>query len=159
MGYNVVVQTEDIRSKNHAAVQANLAYLFKRLGDYTVFTELSLDTEDADFSQFDLQVCSELTVDVCLYQKRPMNPLQDILKMEEMPLLAVEIISPHQGLHEITEKFRLYFALGVKSCWLVIPNTQAVTVYSTATHLQTYVSDVVTDQQLDIQLPLHEIFE
>lgn len=50
-----------------------------------------------------------MSVEVCLYPKQPMNPLQDILKMEEMPLLAVEIISPRQGLYEITEKFRLYF--------------------------------------------------
>lgn len=152
-------EMEDMGSANHSAIQANLAFLFKRLGQHSVFTELSLDISNVDISQFDLQVRSGLKVDVCLYPKRSINPMQDILRMKEMPLLAVEIVSPRQGLYEITEKFKLYFTLGVKSCWLVIPNTQTVTVYSTATNFQTYVSDIVTDQQLDIQLPLHEIFE
>lgn len=149
----------EVGSRNHSRVQANLAFLFKKLGEYTVFTELSLDIKNVDLTQFDLRVSSELKVDVCLYPKQPMNPLQDILKMEEMPLLAVEIISPRQGLYEITEKFRLYFSLGVKSCWLVIPNNQTVTVYRSATEFHNYGSDDVIDQQLDVQIPIQEIFE
>lgn len=34
---------DDMGSHNHSMVQANLAYLFKRMGDYTVFIKLSLD--------------------------------------------------------------------------------------------------------------------
>jgi hypothetical protein len=36
------VEFDDTGSHNHSMVQANLAHLFKLLGDYTVFIELSL---------------------------------------------------------------------------------------------------------------------
>lgn len=150
---------DELGSLNHSAVQANLAFLFKRLGQYSVFTELSLDISDVDVSQFDLQVRSELKVDVCLYPKRPMNPVQDVIRMKEMPLLAVEIISPRQGFYEITEKFKLYFALGVISCWLVIPNNRTITVYSAMDNFQNYVSGDVHDKQFNIQFPVQEVFE
>ncbi|MEZ4867433.1 MAG: Uma2 family endonuclease [Caldilineaceae bacterium] len=152
-------EMDEVGSLNHSAIQANLAFLFKRLGTYSVFTELSLDVSNADLSVFDLSVRSELKVDVCLYARRPINPVKDILKMKEMPLLAVEIVSPRQGLYEITEKFKLYFALGVKACWLVIPNTQTVTVYADMDNFHTFVSDEVVDAVLEIHLPFTPIFE
>lgn len=161
----VAIETEehegidDVGSLNHSAAQANLAYLFKRLDKYSVFTELSLDIRDVDLTPFDLQIRSDVKVDVCIYPKRPINPAEDILRVKEMPLLAVEIISPRQGISEITEKFKLYFSLGIQSCWLVIPNNQTVTVYADMAHFSTFVSGDVIDNQLEIRLPVQDIFE
>lgn len=150
---------DEVGSQNHSAVQANLAFLFKRLQRYSVYTDLSLNIANVDLSQFDLQVREEIKPDVCIYPKRPLNPMHDVIKMTEMPLLAIEILSPRQGVYEIAEKFKLYFHLGVKSCWLVIPNTQVVTVYSAVDSYQTFVSGEVVDEIIDIRLPLAEIFE
>lgn len=151
--------TNDVGSLNHSAIQANLTFLLKRLGTYSVFTDLSLDISKADLSRFDLSVREEIKPDVCLYTKRRIDPTQDVLKMIEMPLLAIEILSPRQGLYEITEKFKLYFSLGVKSCWLVIPTNQTVTVYSNMQTFQNFVIGDVVDPALALQLPLAEIFE
>ena len=121
----------DVGSFNHATIQANLAYVFKKTGNFTVTSDLSLDLGDLDLSKFDLRLRKEIKPDICVYPKRKLNPGRDILRMSEMPLLAIEILSPRQGLYEIMEKFKVYFELGIKTCWLVIPSTETVTVYTT----------------------------
>ena len=42
----------DMGSHNHSAIQANLAFLLKRLGKYSVYTELSLDVSQLDSHKF-----------------------------------------------------------------------------------------------------------
>jgi len=152
-------ESVDVGSFNHSTIQVNLAYLLKRLGVYTVSADLSLDVSNVDLSEFHLLLCAEVKPDLCVYSKRKLDPANDILRMTEMPLLAIEIVSPRQGLYEITEKFKLYFQLGVRSCWLVIPNTQTVTVYSAIHRFQTFVSGEVVDEELGIRLSLAEIFD
>jgi len=77
-----------------------------------------------------------------------------------MPLLAIEVLSPKQGNYTILEKFKLYFELDVKSCWLVLPSIDAVTVYSSINNYQTFTKrdSEVIDEVLDIRLPITEIF-
>ncbi len=156
-----VVEEEsvDVGSFKHSSAQANLAFLLKRLGKYAVLTDLSLDIRTVDISQFDISTKEEIKPDVCIYPKRKMNLLDDILRMSEMPLLAIEVLSPKQGVYDILEKFKLYFALGVQSCWLVIPNTRTVLVYSAADSFATFGTGEVIDKLLGIQIPIEEIFE
>jgi Uma2 family endonuclease len=77
--------------------------------------------------------------------------------MSEMPLLAIEILSPKQGIYDILEKFKIYFTLGIKSCWLVIPATATVTVYSLE-GFKSFNSGEVVDETLNIHLLIAEIF-
>ena len=79
--------------------------------------------------------------------------------MAEAPLLAVEILSPRQGAQESLEKFALYFALGVRSCWLVDSTTAIVAVYSTLEQPKTFSGGEVVDEAFAIRLPLAELFE
>lgn len=152
-------ESVDVGSFKHSSAQANLAFLLKRLGKYSVLTDLSLDISTVDISQFDISTKEEIKPDVCIYPKRKMNLLDDILRMSEMPLVAIEVLSPKQGVYDILEKFKLYFALGVKSCWLVIPNTRTVLVYSAPDSFATFGTGEVIDKQLEIQIPIEEIFE
>jgi Uma2 family endonuclease len=149
----------DVGSFKHSSAQANLAFLLKRIGKYSVLTDLSLDISTVDISQFDISTKEEVKPDVCIYPKRKMNLLDDILRMSEMPLLAIEVLSPKQGVYDILEKFKLYFALGVQSCWLVIPNTRTVVVYATPSSFATFGTGEVIDEALGIQIPVEEIFE
>lgn len=96
-------QSLDVGSFKHSSAQANLAFLLKRLGQYSVLTDLSLDISKVDISQFDISTKEEVKPDVCIYPKRKMNLLDDILRMSEMPLLAIEVLSPKQGVYEIFE--------------------------------------------------------
>lgn len=148
---------DDMGSYNHSMVQANLAYLFKLDGKYSVFNELSLDVSHLDSSKYAIK--DEVIPDVCIYSKRSLIMSSDILKMTEMPLLVVEILSPRQWVSSILEKFQAYFDLGIKSCWLVDPLTRTVHVYQSYSERTTYGDDTVSDSLLDIQMPLAEIFE
>jgi Uma2 family endonuclease len=147
----------EMGSYNHSTTQANLAFLFKRTGHYSVSTELSLDI--SRFRAEHIQIGNEIKPDVCIYPKRGLSRPYDILKMAEMPLVAVEILSPKQGAYEILEKFEVYFALGVKSCWLVDPTTEIVAVYSALDQHQSFSEGDIIDATVDIRLPLSEVFE
>src|SRR5262245_50360949 len=88
-------ESYDMGSYNHSIIQANLAFLLKGLGKYSVFTELSLDVGRLDPNQITIR--EEIKPDVCIYPKRGLSRPFDILKMPEAPLLAIEILSPRQG--------------------------------------------------------------
>ncbi len=70
-------------SYHHAYLNSNLIAALHRLKNYSVFSELTLQIESKDYIP-----------DVCLYLKKPMNFASgDILRMTEMPLLAIEVIN------------------------------------------------------------------
>jgi Uma2 family endonuclease len=151
-------ESTDVGSFNHGYLLIRLGILLDRLDADTAGGDVSLDVSTVDLSKFDLKTREEIKPDVCLYPKRGLLQPKDILKMKEMPLLAVEILSPKQGLYDIVEKFRLYFALGIRSCWLVEPVLQTVTVYATSDQWRVFAAGDVVDETLQIQLALDELF-
>lgn len=150
-------QASDGGSLNHSAIQVNLAFLLKQLGTFSVYTELSLDTSRLDKTKYKFK--EEITPDVCIYPKRGLSRPYDILKMTEMPILAIEILSPKQGVQEIVEKIDAYFALGVRSCWLIDPTTAIVIVYRALDERNVFASGEVIDDMIGIRLPFDEIFD
>jgi Uma2 family endonuclease len=74
--------------------------------------------------------------------------------------LAIEILSPKQGLDDILAKFKAYFALSIKFCWLIIPTNESITVYSTLEKFKTFGTNdpEVTDETLDIHLSIPKLF-
>ncbi|RKZ92886.1 MAG: hypothetical protein DRR19_02940 [Candidatus Parabeggiatoa sp. nov. 1] len=112
-------------------------------------------------TQFGLKAKKELIPDLCVYPNTVKRKRRDIIKMVEMPLLAIEVISPHQGIEEILAKFDAYFALGVKSCWLVEPSVDVLHVYSQPDQHKTFDmgDNEVINELMDIRLPLSQIFE
>lgn len=106
LNQNEVEEFADGGSFNHGYLLIRLGILLDRLDAYTAVGDVSLDVSSVDLSKFDLKTREEIKPDVCLYPKRGLLQPKDILKMKEMPLLAVEILSPKQGLYDIVEKFR-----------------------------------------------------
>ena len=150
---------EQVGSFNHGYTQARLIVLLDGLGNYTPISELSLDIRNTDLSKFDLRIKDEIKPDIALYPKRGRSQPRDILRMKEMPLVAIEILSPKQGTYDILEKFKAYFELGVISCWLVDPALRTVSVYASNEEWETFTTNEVSDEQFDIRLPLDEIFD
>ncbi|MEM7124853.1 MAG: Uma2 family endonuclease [Chloroflexota bacterium] len=148
---------DDRGSYNHSLVQGNLTHLIKLHSDYSALVEVSLDTSDLDKSQFP-NIKNELIPDVCAYPRRPVA-VRDILVMKEMPKFVIEVISPRQGSFSIIEKFQAYFAMGIKSCWLVDPVTTVISVYYPNQPPRTFASGEVVDEIADIKIPLAEAFE
>jgi len=134
-------------SFNHSYVQSTLIGALLSLKQYSVLSELSLEIEGREY-----------VPDICLYSKRKIDLLEDILKMTEMPLLAIEILSPSQVIQELTNKIKIYLNAGIQSCWLVVPTMRTIAVYNELETVSSYSKDEIMDKKLDINLSLDEIF-
>ncbi|KHD09265.1 hypothetical protein PN36_07470 [Candidatus Thiomargarita nelsonii] len=136
-------------SYNYSYAKARVIGALLRLEKFTVFSELSLRIDGKNY-----------TPDVCLYPKRDVDlSLRDTRDLDEMPVLAIEILSHTQTLEEILDRFGLYFGAVVKSCWLVVPVAGAVVVYSSSEKAQRFRTGDIIDEQLNIQVPLEDIFD
>jgi len=156
----------------HSATQTHLANLLYNNERFVVLVELSLDTGQINLSQFGLKTKTEMKPDLCVYRrllepklKKPLLPKRlntDVLRVSQMPLLAIEVLAPSQSVNELLMKFDAYFALGIQSCWLVMPSLEEVKVYSQQGSYKTFDTQrdtEVTDEVLDIHLPMNKIFE
>ncbi len=153
-----IEENQDMGSFNHGYTQLRLGGLLDRLGQFTPVGELSLDISKFDMSQFELKTKTELIPDIALYSKRSLSRPTDIQRMNEYPLVAIEILSLRQGFDEILEKFKVYFALGVRSCWLVTPAINAVSVYSAPAQWTTFIQGEVLDETVGIHISIAELF-
>jgi len=136
-------------SYNYSYAKARVIGALLRLEKFTVFSELSLRIDGKNY-----------TPDVCLYPKREVDlSLRDTRELDEMPVLAIEILSHTQTLEEILDRFGLYFGAVVKSCWLVVPVAGVVVVYASPEKAQRFRTGDIIDEQLNIQLPLEDIFD
>ncbi len=82
---------------------------------------------------------------------------EDEMRTMAIPLLCVEIISPAQSTLEILRKLRVYFEIGVKSCWYVDPTLEIVVIYNEFLEKKIYDTDLV-DNNLGIKIPLSKVF-
>lgn len=98
--------------------------------------------------------------DICIYPKRTFRfGGEDTVKMTEMPLTAIEILFPSQTVQDALDKFKIYFRAGIKSCWLVVPATMTVNVYTDLEHVTMFHTGDVSDPTSHIKVQLDEIFE
>jgi len=162
-----VLEDEEVGmgSLYHGTTQANLACLLNNDERFMVVTELSLDATSIDLKRFNIKAKDELVPDLCVYT----NPLpapdeevdDDLIRVSQMPDLAIEVLSPMQSVGFLVRKIKAYFALGIKSCWLVIPVTKTVNVYSQAN--QSDIFDLkdpeVIDEVMEIRLPIQKVFQ
>jgi Uma2 family endonuclease len=149
-------EAEDMGSFNHSYLQSKLSALFLTTTPYLALTELSLDTASIK-AQFP-EAGDSIVADVALYPNRQVNLAKDIVKMAEMPLLVIEILSPMQAPQLLVDKMALYFALGVRSCWIVYPTAQTVSVFSAPYQFQSFSAGNVEDPTLALELPIEQLF-
>jgi len=135
-------------SEKHSFTQAKLAHLLANLNKFNVYNELSIEINGNEYKP-----------DVCIYQKSKKKTLKDIIRMTEMPLLAIEILSPSQGFQELADKVEIYFNAGIKSNWIVLPSQESVIVCSSLEEFETFSKGNVIDNIIGIELPINEIFE
>ncbi len=132
---NTTVEEIPMASKNHSIVQARLTAYLMALERYVAATELSLDMAPQDrvdcLKRHGFDAVRELKPDVALYNDNDLelSDWDDVVRVEQMPLLCVEIISPSQSSVETLRKFKVYLDLGVKSCWFVDPAIKVMQIY------------------------------
>jgi len=152
-------------SIKHSLTQTRIATLLSNDERLTTFVELSLDTSQIDLSQFGIKAKDELVPDICVYLEPPIELEDeiddDVLKVSQMPDLVIEVLSPKQTISELLNKFKAYFALGVKSCWLAVPSMEAIKVYSPGNQYRTFSLDSheMIDEVMDIRLPIQKVFQ
>jgi Uma2 family endonuclease len=136
-------------SYHYSYTKAKLISALLKLEKFTVFSELTLEIDDKTYMP-----------DICLYSKREVDlSLPDLIEMDEMPLLAIKILSQSQTAQELLEEFGIYFGAVIKSCWLVVPVAGAVIVYSSPEKARRFSNGNIIDEQLNIQVPLAELFD
>lgn len=139
-----------IPSKVHSFIQKRLTVVLTVKYDavYEAMPELSLELGG-----------KKAIPDVSIFPKLKIDVLHDEIRVKEPPLGVIEILSPRQHLTDIVAHASLYFDAGVKSFWVVIPTFKTIHVFRDAENYTTFADkDILQDDQLNIILPLTEIF-
>ena len=139
-------------SWNHALLQSNLIFLLRLRYNqtHTFLSELSLRWEQAD---------QKTVPDVTIYARPPHYLAADQITVSEVPDTTIEILSPTQGLAELTDKVEYYLTAGVKSCWIVLPGFRSVVVSTELGVYQTFDQrETLHDPATGIELELAPLF-
>ncbi len=104
--------SEDIMSVNHSKLIHRLSVALDRYeNQYDILPELELELSSG-----------KCKPDVAIYENLSTNWFNDLIYYSEPPLTVIEVLSPKQGLTDLTDKaFKVYFPAGVKTVWLVVP--------------------------------------
>jgi Uma2 family endonuclease len=146
-----IERNKPMPSKNHAYIQKNLLVELdvRYRKQYTLLSEIDII----------MPTKPNCVPDIAIYPKLTFDFLDDEIAMEELPLTAIEIVSPSQSDNDIIKKINRYFNAGVKSCWFVMPGFQAISVYSSIGKYEFFTSEMtLMDNVTGIELPLRDIF-
>ncbi len=136
-------------SKNHGKIQARISQQI--LNEYEerfdVISELSLQSPNPPS-----------VPDVSIFPVSSSNWLEDEIKVREVPLTVVEILSPSQTVTELTGKAKSYFATGVASYWLVQPTFRSVVILQPNADELVFHNDTLTDPTNGISIDLKKVF-
>jgi len=137
-------------SLKHALIQRNLLILNAGLSaEYLVLPELSLALD-----------AQKAVPDVSVFLRSAIDATVEQIAVTQVPRTAIEILSPTQGIAELLEKAGRYFAAGVQSYWLVVPELRAVAVYSApAKYRYFYNGDTLADPATGASLVVSQLFD
>lgn len=109
---------EEMPTFNHSNICADIMEQIWEDRRFKPLPELTLDIENG------------LTPDISVYLRENTKPnfSRDIIKYPEMPILAIEIVSPSQNIQTILEKAEVLVKNGVKAVWTVEPFTNSIVV-------------------------------
>ncbi|HFA47807.1 MAG TPA: Uma2 family endonuclease [Bacteroidetes bacterium] len=134
----------------HGAIQSQIGFLLKSVyGDkYQFISELALDTTPGS------------TPDICIFPKKKLDVKNTPAKETEAPLTTIEIISPSQTFNELMHKaWDLYFPMGVKSAWIVVPEVKAIHIIMPGGDNLYFASGKLKDPATGIEVPVERVFE
>ncbi len=135
-------------SKNHGIIQTRLGTALSRSEQYEAASEMTID----------IGTGSPLTPDLAVILREPMDVWNDEIRSKTPPITTVEIVSFSQSSAEMTKKVRSYLQHGVKSCWLVDPPMQQITIFTADGKKKTYEEGVVTDPVTGLTADLAVVF-
>lgn len=146
----IKIRKKGMGSKHHSLLQlAIITQMVVKYNDsYKAVPELSLDING-----------KERIPDLAIYKSDDISFGIEEVRMKNMPLAVVEILSPTQALTDLVSKSDDYFEAGIASYWIVLPEVKSIYVYSDIQTFKVFTfQDVLNDSQLDIELDLNKVF-
>jgi Uma2 family endonuclease len=82
------------------------------------------------------------------------------IRMKEIPLGIIEILSPKQDLTELITRKNIFFKAGILSYWIILPELKSIYVYDTIDSFNIFSKeDNLLDNKLKIKIDLKQIFK
>lgn len=136
---------EKMPTFNHSNICADIIEQILEDRRFKPLPELTLDIENG------------LTPDISVYLRESTKPnfTRDIIKYAEMPILAIEIVSPSQNIQTLLEKAEVFVKNGVKAVWTVEPFTNSIVV-TTKDGVLRFQNEAVESE--GIKVDFHKIF-
>ena len=134
-------------SRNHGRVQANLTVEFFSQQQFSIYNELTLTMGGVDY-----------TPDISVYPREAADYRHDEVTRAELPLVAIEILSPSQSHQAVLEKAEVYLRHGVKSCWIVSPPFRTVTIILPDGREEVFHRGAVKDPIVGLTADLSKVF-
>ena len=137
--------------KNHSIIQGRLLSRLDRAYDerFTILPEINLSLPTR-----------ERVPDLAIYPPLSFDPANNDIRMTQLPLCAVEILSEMQNLNELMAKCNEYFTAGIPSYWLVLPTLRSIYVFHSLDDYKVFShKDRLVDTVLNVELDLGEIFK
>ena len=135
-------------SKNHGIIQMRLGIQFAKHPEFEPAGEVTLELFPGE----------PRTPDLIVNPRQPLDLRQDDVRPTAPPLLAVEIVSPSQGMQEIMDKVKFYLAHGVRSVWVVVPPLHEVAIFLPDGSRQSHHAGVVRDPAIGVTADLDAVF-
>ncbi len=111
-------------------------------------------------NELSLATTPSSTPDICIYPKRKLSVINLEAKEAEAPITTIEIQSPSQSIDELINKtHNLYFPMGVKSAWIVIPALKAIQVIFPKKEHLLFTTGELKDPTTKIVLNIDKVFE
>ncbi len=138
-------------SKNHAFIQTRLGFaLYEQYRkQFSILSEVSIKLAN-----------DKATPDIAIFPLLSFDWKHDEITLTEPPLTTIEILSPTQALSILTDKAEDYFSIGVKSCWIVLPQLTTILTMQASVRTTTYfqIGDTLTDPATGITIDIKSVF-
>ncbi|MFN3487996.1 MAG: Uma2 family endonuclease [Emticicia sp.] len=137
-------------SKNHNRLQIMLAFVLMQKYDelYDILSEA------------DLELSTGWAVpDLVIYPKLEYDWIHDEIKMTQVPITTIEILSPKQSIADLVIKAKdKFLAAGVKSSWIIVPPLKQITILYPDGTSENYTTGLITDKVTGVEIELDQIF-
>lgn len=136
-------------SKIHSIVQSKLLFLLN------MYHGMRFDI----FSELEIELNFQRSVpDISLYPKGQLDMSFDEVRVTQAPSLTIEILSPTQALGDLLIKMKKNIDQGVKSVWIILPETKTVYVFNHKKEQSTFIDGSIVDHESDIKIKMKELF-
>ena len=132
-------QDEEMPSLNHSYICLQILRQLLQNEKVEPLPELTLD------------IANGLTPDISIFPKEQIHPnfFRDVPKFQQMPVLAIEVISLSQTIEELLEKAAQLIQAGVKVVWTIEPHSRSVFV-TTSSEEKLFHDGIVENEEIQV---------